>query len=333
MDSRVPEIRKHLKKKLDAYRYEHTLGVEFTCQALAMRYGYDLDKADLAGLLHDSAKRFEDPVMLQKCLDRNIPVTDEEERDPSLLHAKLGAWMAEHKYEVDDPEILSAITCHTTGKPGMSLLDKILYVADYIEPRRSKAANLTAMRKLAFIDLDEACLEIMESILVYLKSTGCQIDPMTEAACEDMRRVVSERKKETAGEASAGTGITHQDKEEQSVESVKRNGKTCSRGFGGEKGEDVKIIDIEGVSVIADYFVLASASNVNQTQALVDNVEEKLFKAGYECHQKEGSMSSTWVLMDYGDVIVHVFSKEDRLFYDLERIWRDGKIVESVDEL
>ena len=151
MDSRVPEIRKHLKKKLDAYRYEHTLGVEFTCQALAMRYGYDLDKADLAGLLHDSAKRFEDPVMLQKCLDRNIPVTAEEERDPSLLHAKLGAWMAEHKYEVDDPEILSAITCHTTGKPGMSLLDKILYVADYIEPRRSKAANLPEMRKLAFI--------------------------------------------------------------------------------------------------------------------------------------------------------------------------------------
>lgn len=100
-----------------------------------------------------------------------------------------------------------------------------------------------------------------------------------------------------------------------------------------KKGEDIKIIDIEGVSVIADYFVLASASNANQTQALVDNVEEKLFKAGYECHQKEGSMSSTWVLMDYGDVIVHVFSKEDRLFYDLERIWRDGKIVESVDEL
>ena len=90
MDSRVPEIRKHLKKKLDAYRYEHTLGVEFTCQALAMRYGYDLDKADLAGLLHDSAKRFEDPVMLQKCLDRNIPVTAEEERDPSCFTQNSG---------------------------------------------------------------------------------------------------------------------------------------------------------------------------------------------------------------------------------------------------
>ena len=100
-----------------------------------------------------------------------------------------------------------------------------------------------------------------------------------------------------------------------------------------KKGEDVKIIDIEGVSVIADYFVLASASNANQTQALVDNVEEKLFKAGYECHQKEGSMSSTWVLMDYGDVIIHVFDEENRLFYDLERIWRDGKELDAADFL
>lgn len=100
-----------------------------------------------------------------------------------------------------------------------------------------------------------------------------------------------------------------------------------------KKGEDIKIIDIENVSVIADYFVICSASNSSQTQALVDNVEEMLFKAGYECRQKEGNSSSTWVLLDYGDVIVHVFSKEDRLFYDLERIWRDGKIMESADEL
>ena len=98
-----------------------------------------------------------------------------------------------------------------------------------------------------------------------------------------------------------------------------------------KKGEDIKIIDIQGVTVIADYFVLASASN--SSQALIDNVEEKLFKAGFECRQKEGNLSSTWVLLDYGDVIVHVFSKEDRLFYDLERIWRDGKVVGSVEEL
>ena len=112
-----------------------------------------------------------------------------------------------------------------------------------------------------------------------------------------------------------------------------KNGKTRSEALDEKKGEDIKIIDIQGVTVIADYFVLASASNSSQTQALIDNVEEKLFKAGFECRQKEGNLSSTWVLLDYGDVIVHVFSKEDRLFYDLERIWRDGKVVGSVEEL
>lgn len=100
-----------------------------------------------------------------------------------------------------------------------------------------------------------------------------------------------------------------------------------------KKGENIRIIDIEGVSVIADYFVLASAGNLSQTQALVDNVEEKLGRAGFLCRQKEGNTNSTWVLLDYGDVIVHVFSREDRLFYDLERIWVDGKQIESVDEL
>ena len=103
--------------------------------------------------------------------------------------------------------------------------------------------------------------------------------------------------------------------------------KIAVKALDDKKGEDIKIIDIENVSVIADYFILASASNTNQLQALVDSVEEQLSKSGYECRQKEGNMNSTW------DVIVHVFSKEDRLFYDLERIWKDGKIVESLEEL
>lgn len=186
-------IRKRLKKKLDPMRYEHTLGVEFTCQALAMRYGYDLKKAGLAGLLHDCAKRYEPSVMLMKCIQRAIPVTEAEEKEPSLLHAKLGAWMAKEKYGVDDPEILSAIACHTTGKRDMSLLDKILYVADYIEPLRNRAENLTEMRRLAFIDLDLACYRIMDGILNYLKSRGDFIDPLTTAAWEDLGRVIKER--------------------------------------------------------------------------------------------------------------------------------------------
>ena len=91
-----------------------------------------------------------------------------------------------------------------------------------------------------------------------------------------------------------------------------------------KKAMDIKIIDIGEVSTIADYFIIASGGNQNQVQAMVDNVEEKLGRAGYEPKQIEGTRSSSWILMDYGDLIVHVFDEENRLFYDLERIWRDG---------
>ena len=96
-----------------------------------------------------------------------------------------------------------------------------------------------------------------------------------------------------------------------------------------KKGQNIKIIDISKVSVLADYFIIADGSNPNQVQAMVDNVEEVLGKAGYECRQIEGYGTANWILMDYGDMIVHAFCREDRLFYDLERIWRDGKLVET----
>ncbi len=100
-----------------------------------------------------------------------------------------------------------------------------------------------------------------------------------------------------------------------------------------KKGEDIKIIDIRKVSVLADYFIISHGNNVNQVQAMADNVEESLGKAGYISKQTEGYGSGNWILMDYGDIIVHAFNKEDRLFYDLERIWRDGSIVESISDL
>ena len=93
------------------------------------------------------------------------------------------------------------------------------------------------------------------------------------------------------------------------------------------------VIDIHGVSVLADYFVIADGSNASQVKAMADNVEEELGKAGHECRQIEGYQTAGWILMDYGDLIVHIFSRDDRLFYDLERIWRDGKVVENVEEL
>jgi|InofroStandDraft_1065614.scaffolds.fasta_scaffold31968_2 iojap-like ribosome-associated protein len=111
------------------------------------------------------------------------------------------------------------------------------------------------------------------------------------------------------------------------MEREKEMVKLAIKALEDKKGEDIRIIDIREVSVLADYFIIASGSNANQVQAMTDNVEEVLGKAGYEPRQIEGYRSANWILMDYGDIIVHVFCREDRLFYDLERIWRDGKMV------
>lgn len=100
-----------------------------------------------------------------------------------------------------------------------------------------------------------------------------------------------------------------------------------------KKAENIKVIDISKVSVIADYFIIASGNNKNQIQAMADDIEEKLTKQGVEPKQIEGYANASWILLDYRDVIIHIFNKEDRLFYDIERIWTDGRLVENVDEL
>ena len=98
-----------------------------------------------------------------------------------------------------------------------------------------------------------------------------------------------------------------------------------------KKAEDIKVIDISEVSVIADYFIIAGGTNRSQIQALADNVDEKLGRAGHPSKQVEGYDTANWILMDFGDVIVHVFDKENRLLYDLERIWRDGQQVDLTE--
>ena len=94
-----------------------------------------------------------------------------------------------------------------------------------------------------------------------------------------------------------------------------------------KKAIDVKILNIEHISTLADHFIIASGSNRNQVQAMADNVDEQMSKAGYQPKQIEGYRNANWILMDYGDLVIHIFDEENRLFYDLERIWRDGTLV------
>lgn len=176
----IQKIKEDLKKKLSAKRYEHTMGVEYTSACLAMRYGADMEKARMAGLLHDCAKYLSPEDKLFECERYGIPVSDYERKNPELLHAKLGACFANKLYDINDPEILSAIIWHTTGCPEMSLLDKIVFVADYMEANRNQAEDLPEVRELAFKDLDACLLLILEDTIAYLAGKKSVTDPMTQ---------------------------------------------------------------------------------------------------------------------------------------------------------
>lgn len=178
------DLKKDLKKQMDDSRYEHTMGVMYMCGALAMRYGYDLERAMLAGLMHDCAKCMPNAKKLKMAEKNHLEISDLERKNPFMLHAKLGALLAKKKYDIEDEEILDAIRWHTTGRPGMTLLDKIVYVADYIEPKRDKAPNLTEIRQMAFVDLDKALLKILEDTLGYLGDSPDSVDSMTKQTYE-----------------------------------------------------------------------------------------------------------------------------------------------------
>lgn len=111
------------------------------------------------------------------------------------------------------------------------------------------------------------------------------------------------------------------------MDNSKKMVKLAFEGLEDKKGEDIQVIEIKDISVIADYFIIANGSNSQQVDALVDSVKDKMGRGGFEPLRVEGVRRASWILLDYGDIIVHVFSKEDRLFYNLERIWRDGKVI------
>lgn len=192
-----------MEKTLDPKRFEHTLGVAYTAAALAMRYGGDVLKAETAGMLHDCAKCMSNEKRLSICEKHNISVNEIERRNPFLLHAKVGSYIAMQKFDISDSDIINAILNHTTGRPDMSLLEKIIYIADYIEPGRKQAPNLMLIRKLAFIDLDEALFKILGDTLVYLNTVNGDIDPMTQKTYEFYRDRTGNNKE--ARESEKGT--------------------------------------------------------------------------------------------------------------------------------
>ena len=183
---------RELESELAYGRFVHTMNVASTAASLAMCYDFDVDKAETAGLLHDCAKCMNLGKMLKICEKAGLELSDIEKNSGSLLHSKAGAELAQFRYGVKDEDILNAIRYHTTGRPGMSLLEKIIFTADYIEPGRDSAPNLPVVRKLAFESIDDCVLQILRDTLS--GTTGAEVDPMTQKTYEYYRRCDEERK-------------------------------------------------------------------------------------------------------------------------------------------
>ena len=163
-------------------RYRHTLGVAYTAANLAVCHGVDPERARVAGLLHDCAKYFSNEEMYRLCDDYGISLSPSEQNNPALIHSKLGAYLVKNRYGIDDVEIASAISYHTTGKPGMTPLEKIIYLADYMEPYRNmncRPYSLDEVRKACFADLDKGLKMILHNTVEYLERCEMTVDPTT----------------------------------------------------------------------------------------------------------------------------------------------------------
>lgn len=180
----LDKIQKKLEKKLKKDRYQHTLGVMYTASSLAMRYGENLEEALTAGLLHDCGKFCSAKDQIKLCRKNHIELSKAELEIPALVHARLGAYLAKEKYGIDNPRVLDAIRYHTTGRPDMSMLDKIIYLADYIEPNRKIIPGLSEIRTLSFTEINRAVCQCADATLNYLKKSGRSIDPMTQKTYE-----------------------------------------------------------------------------------------------------------------------------------------------------
>ncbi len=181
------DLFKEVEKQLKYPRFVHTMGVTFTATSLAICHGEDVKKAETAGLLHDVAKHLDAAEMESICAKGGVAVRPFERGKASLLHSKAGCVLAKTRYGITDPDIIHAIQYHTTGRPGMSRLEKIIFIADYIEPGRLRdpwqkesEPNLSQIQALAFGDLDAAMRKILSDTLDYLHRSGKEIDSMTQ---------------------------------------------------------------------------------------------------------------------------------------------------------
>lgn len=299
-------IEKYITDNFSDKRRKHTYGVRDTSMKLALKYGADPEKARVCSLYHDMFRRASDE-RIEECI-KNDGLDPKYRGDPDLAHSKIAALYMKNEMGIDDLDMLNAVSYHTTGRAGMSVLEKVIFLADAIEPNRDYP-SVGMLRDLAEKDLDEACLALLERTEGYLRMKGREMDPDSIEAREYFRKVSKSR------------GM---DNRELAIEAAKL--------LDLKKAENVLVIDVAEKSSFADFLVVASAGSDRQAEALADDVEDKMAELGQNERLCEGRKKTGWVLLDFGDIIVNIFSRDMRDKYDLEKVWGDCETIKIETE-
>lgn len=294
----VKMIDQHNKDHLSGDRYAHVKSVADYAMQLASVHGIDPYKAYIAGLAHDCTKYMTDSQQLDYFKKNSIELTESELATPKIYHQISGAHFARNQFGIDDADIINAVRYHTTGRAGMSRLEKLICLADSIEPRRTYP-QAEAMRSTAKSDLDKALLMSFDRLIDYIKQRGLNMNEQTLQARDYLRK-------------------------EYTMTQTERILDTAVNTIFKKKGRDIQILKVEDITVMADYFIICTGMSNTQVKALAGEVEYELSKQEIEPLHIEGYGNSTWVLLDYGSVIIHVFYKDAREYYKLERLWADA---------
>lgn len=299
----MDSIKDYIEKNLSEKRRTHVYGVVETARSLAEKYGCDRDKAEAAALFHDMFRST--PVEELNMYVRQLNLDDVYIDNANLAHGPIAAVIMKRDYGIDDEDVLNAVRYHTTGREGMSTLEKVIYLADAIEPGRSYPA-VDELRKLAEVSLDQACLASMERSINYISERGLFLHEDTIKARNYLLG------------------------KESNME-CRNMAMLAAKAIDEKKGRDITIIDIGTKAAFADYMILASGGSDRQVSALCDAVEEKLDKEGVFVRSIEGKKGSGWILMDYGDIIVNILTEELREKYNIEKVWADCEFLNLED--
>lgn len=296
-------IEAYIEKNLTAKRKAHTYGVVETAVKLSRRFGEDEEKSKVAALYHDMFRST--PLNILNMYVRQLNLGEQYIDNANLSHGKIAAYIMKRDWNIKDTDILNAVKYHTTGRVAMSKLEKIIYLADAIEPGRSYP-SVDLIRNAALHSLDKACLLSMEHSIEYIRTRGLFLHEDTINARRDL-------------------------KEKEKQMECKEMAKLIANTLDNKKATDIIVIDIGSKSAFADYMILASGTGERQVSALCDEVEEKLEKKDVFVKNIEGKKSSGWILMDYEDIIVNLLTVDMREKYNIEKVWADCEFLNVED--